>query len=241
MRHLVLPALLFATLAHAGPARAAAAPGLVVAELFTSESCSSCPPADDLLAELAQTRPDVLPLAFHVDYWNHLSWRDRFSFAGATARQQRYAATLGSGVYTPQLVAGGQFQAVGSNRAAVFSAIEAARAAARPAPAVAVQTAGGADLAVAIGSGSGRATVLLVDYDRMHTTHVGSGENGGVTLTEANAVRGLTKLGEWSGAATTFRVSPQAGERHAVILQAPDGRILAAADDPHAKTQDGGQ
>ncbi len=103
--------------ATAAPAGAAQRP--IVVELFTSEGCSSCPPADALLAELA-TRPDVLALSFDVDYWDRLGWKDPFSSPQATARQQDYARLLGTGtVYTPQIVVDGRWEGVGSDRAAV--------------------------------------------------------------------------------------------------------------------------
>src|SRR5512134_2402114 len=88
-----------------------------VVELFTSQGCSSCPPADRLLAELGED-PAVLPLAFHVDYWDHLGWRDPFSSPRWSERQGRYARTLGRGLYTPQLVVAGDQDVLGSNQRA---------------------------------------------------------------------------------------------------------------------------
>src|SRR5271154_5041503 len=91
-------------------------PRPAVLELFTSEGCSSCPPAEELVAQLAQ-RPDVLPLSFHVDYWNDLGWRDRFTFSQATPRQRAYAANLRrDSVYTPQAIIDGTADYVGSDR-----------------------------------------------------------------------------------------------------------------------------
>jgi hypothetical protein len=220
----LLAALLFA------PAAAQAAARPTVLELFTSESCSSCPPADNLLAELARTRPDLLPLAFHVDYWNALSWKDRFSSPAATARQRHYAAALGSDVYTPQLVVDGHVQAVGSDRAAVKSAIAQAQATQAAGPDISVSAAGG-QVAVSVGAAPGRGDVLLVGFDNLHTTDVGSGENAGTAVTEANVVRSLAHLGAWSGAEMRFNLPRPAGQNFAVLVQGADGTILGAQKD----------
>jgi hypothetical protein len=214
----------------AGPARAAA-PRPVVLELFTSQSCSSCPPADRLLADLAATRTDILPLDFHVDYWNYLSWRDRFSLPEATARQRAAAASLGSEVYTPQLVVNGQFQAVGSDRAAVLAAIAQAQAAQSAGPDLAL-TRSGAGLALSIGAGGQKGTVWLVGFDPMHVTEVGSGENTGRTLTEVNVVRSISNVLAYNGAQSSLTLPVPAGDRYAVLLQSPGGAILAAATPP---------
>ena len=197
-------------------------------ELFTSQSCSSCPPADALLAELARTRPDILALDFHVTYWDRLGWKDPYSFPGATERQRRYAGQMGrDGIYTPQLVAGGRHQTVGSDRAGVLAAITAAIA---DGPAATLRLGrDGAGLLVEAGAGQGAGQVLLVGFDPAHTTRVGGGENDGRTLTEVNIVRSVTAAGAWRGEPVTLRVPVPAGERTAALLQGGDGRILAAA------------
>ena len=122
---------LVAAIGFLAPTLAAAqpAPRPVVGELFTSEGCSSCPPADAKIAELARTRPDMLLLTFHVTYWNSLGWRDPYSFEAATQRQRRYVALgVSPEVYTPALIVDGKLDAVGSDGAAVDNILrEAAR------------------------------------------------------------------------------------------------------------------
>ena len=222
--HRSIPLIALA-LAAVTPADAAQNP--VVIELFTSEGCSSCPPADALLTELAQTRPDVLPLAFHVTYWNSLGWRDPFSLDLATARQRRYARLSGvGGVYTPQAIVGGTEDVIGSDRAAILHALQTAAAGAKI-PVAVQRTAAG--LSIAIGPGPGAGQVLLVGYDPTHRTKVLRGENAGATLVESNIVRALTVVAEWRGADLTLTPPPIDGERQAVILQSSDGRILGAA------------
>src|SRR5690242_18709430 len=109
------------------PAAAAAASRPVVVELFTSQGCSSCPPANAYLNELAKDRRDVLPLAFHVTYWDRLGWKDPFSLEAATDRQDRYGHRFGDGSYTPEIVVDGSVGLVGSYREEVNAAIERAK------------------------------------------------------------------------------------------------------------------
>jgi hypothetical protein len=198
----------------------------VVVELFTSQGCSSCPPADAFLTDLARQRSDVLPLAFHVTYWDYLGWKDPYSLDAATDRQRDYARHLGEdGVYTPQMVVDGTKGFVGSDRREGLGAI--AVAAAKTVP---VTLARDADaLVVTVGPGAGTAQVLLVGFDPSHDTPVGRGENGGRTLRETNIVRSLTPIGAWTGSAVTLHTMPRAGEGFAVLLQAEDGRIIGAA------------
>lgn len=220
-----LPAL--AILLLAAPALAEP-PRPVVVELFTSQGCSSCPPADRLLTELARTRPDVLALAFHVTYWNRLGWPDPYSLDTATDRQKQYAriSDIGS-VYTPQAVVDGTRDVVGSDAAKLRQAIDAASARARALPLSLRRE--GAEVAVSLGAGQGAGRVLVVGYDGQHTTRVGRGENAGSTLVESNIVRGLATAGSWQGQPAELRVAAPPGEHLAVIVQAADGTILGAA------------
>ncbi len=205
-------------------AAAAAAP--VVVELFTSQGCNSCPPADSYLAELAR-QPQVLALAYHIDYWDQLGWRDPFSSPAATTRQRAYAEALGlRTIYTPQMVIGGRIDAVGSDRKQVAAAIAAA---AGPAVSVALEADRDA-LAIRVGAGTGRGRIWLMDYDLEHETHIRAGENRGRTLVNVNIVRGIEELGAWAGTAVAFaRPRPEPGAGSAVLVQSESGAILGAA------------
>lgn len=224
MTRLSLAAVLAALLA---PGSALAGGRPVVVELFTSEGCSSCPPAEGYLADLAR-RPGVLPLAFHVTYWDRLGWRDRYSLEAATERQAAYGARFGDGSYTPEMVVDGAQALVGSDRAAGDAAIAAAERNAAGGPTVAVTRGAGA-LAIRVGAGSGGGRLVLVGFDREHRTAIGRGENTGRTVTEVDAVRSVRDLGAWTGAPLALEEPAPAGEEAAVLLQAPDGRIVAAA------------
>jgi hypothetical protein len=216
--------LLLPTLAVAQPA-----PRPVVGELFTSEGCSSCPPADAKVAELARTRPDLLLLTFHVTYWNYLGWRDPFSFEAATQRQERYVALgISPEVYTPAIIVDGKFDAVGSDGRAVDQTLRQAALSEETAAPIDVQRSA-AGLTVSVGAGSGAGTLLLIGYDRLHQTAVGRGENGGRTLTEANIVRSMSVLGTWSGKPVHLQVPSPDGQDVAVLLQRNDGHIVGAA------------
>lgn len=211
-----------------GALPAAAAERPVVVELFTSEGCSSCPPADAYLTDLSHGRQDVLPLAFHVTYWNRLGWKDPFSLAAATERQARYGARFGDGSYTPELVVDGRRGLVGSERGEAESAIAAAGHRGGGDASVDVSRAGGT-LSIAVGGGRGTGRVVLVGFDRRHRTAVGRGENGGRTLTESNIVRSIRTVGQWTGAPLSLTADMPAGEEAAVLVEAPDGGILGAA------------
>lgn len=201
----------------------------VVVELFTSQGCSSCPPADAIVAQLAGTRPDVLALSFHVTYWDSLGWKDPFSLPAATERQQRYVAqAVSPEVYTPAMVVDGRTDVIGSDRGAVEAALARASADLRTAAAVDVMRSA-AGLAITVGAGTGAGRVLLVGYARQHQTRIGRGENGGRTLSEANIVRSVRVAGVWTGRLLQLHEAIPAGEAFAVIVQGEDGRILGAA------------
>ena len=217
--------LLAALLTIASPAFAAHQP--VVVELFTSQACSSCPPADTLLRRLAARDPDILALDLHVTYWNGADYRDPYALAAATARQNWYAGLQHlSEVYTPQAVIDGRTQLVGSDARGLRAAIAHAQGQAGPAIPVTIAVASGT-VRVRLGAGpAGSGQVVLFGYDPTHTTRVGGGENAGATLTEIDVVRSVTPLGAWRGAPRRFTATRPAGERFAVLVQAADGKVL---------------
>jgi hypothetical protein len=140
---------------------AAAEPAPVVVELFTSQGCSSYPPADRLLGELAG-RADVLALSFHVTYWDRLGWPDTFGLEDSTRRQRLYADWLGEArVYTPQMVVGGRIDVVGSSRGRLIEAIDLLQGHGEPGPELTVT---GHRLSVAAGD-QGAAAIWLVAFD----------------------------------------------------------------------------
>ena len=200
----------------------------VVGELFTSEGCSSCPPADATIADLARSRPDLLLLTFHVTYWNSLGWHDPYSFEAATQRQRRYVALgISPDVYTPALVVDGKFDAVGSNAVAVADTLRQAGQSQETAAPIAVER-GPGGLNITVGAGTGNGTLLLIGYDRLHQTRIGRGENSGRVLEEANIVRSMSALGPWKGAPVRLQVPYPSGEQVAVLLQREDGHIVGA-------------
>ncbi len=204
----------------------------VVVELFTSQGCSSCPPADAVLAELAG-RKDVLALGFHVDYWDSLGWKDPLSAPGSTARQHDYAAQFGKNeVYTPQMVVDGKRQLVGSHRDAVLEAI--AQSTAQP---VAPVTFAADGRSVSVGAGMGQGKIVFVRYIRSRSTPVERGENAGRMARDVNGVEVLKTIGEWTGQTVDIPVEPVAANHGvAVLVQANDGRILGAATLTGAET-----
>jgi hypothetical protein len=217
-----------ALIAGLSPVAGLAAERPVVVELFTSQGCNSCPPANAYLNELSKQRRDVLALAFHVTYWDRLGWKDPFSLQAATERQAVYGRRFGDGSYTPEIVVDGAASMVGSHRGDVGSAIENAKRNSQTAATMSL-TRSGDQLSIEVGPGSGNARILLVGFDHEHTTAIGRGENSGRTLTEANVVRSIKSVGQWSGARLRISERLPDGQDCAVMLEAPDGRIIGAS------------
>ena len=216
-----------------GGAHGAQAAQPVVLELFTSQGCSSCPPADALMGQLSHD-PALLPLLFHVSYWNSLGWKDTYASAETTGRQFAYAKALGAGnsVFTPQLVVNGTESMVGSDASKLREAVAAAsdkispvRAVLKPDPAGTLNLSlSGVDLK--------KMDIWEVRFISHATTPVGAGENGGRTLESVNNVTSLKKIDETSRKDGSFILSsleaPDDGI--AVIVQEPGpGRILGSA------------
>jgi hypothetical protein len=183
-------------------ALANAQPRPAVVELFTSEGCNSCPPAEAYIGELAQ-RHDVLALAFHVDYWDDLGWRDRFELPDAVRRQNVYAKTLRlSSVYTPQVVIDGQHDFVGSDRPSIARAL----AGNRSGVALALSVHEGEVLVdLGVQEKTAPCDVLLIAYLRAAVSPIGRGENAGRTLKEFNIVREVRSMGRWDGQKQIYR------------------------------------
>ncbi|HEY8003714.1 MAG TPA: DUF1223 domain-containing protein [Phenylobacterium sp.] len=212
----------------AAPALAQPAAPLQVVELFTSQGCSSCPPADLAVAAIS-ARPGVLALSFGVTYWDDLGWKDTFAQKKFTERQWDYAHGLGHGnVGTPQVVVNGRADTVGQSVADIDQTLRRATLAAGG-PALTLQP---ARVAIAGAAPPRPAQVWLVRYDpNVLQVPVKRGENTGKTLPIKNVVRELTSLGAWTGGAKAFAIpAGPAGLKTAVLVQAGrGGPILAAA------------
>ncbi|TIP12190.1 thioredoxin family protein [Mesorhizobium sp.] len=222
-------ALFSATIVFAtGLSGAAAGQPLTVVELFTSQGCSSCPPANANLIKV-KDQPDVLALSFNVTYWDYLGWKDTFGREEFTQRQVRYEPSLGrSGPFTPQVVVNGNADAVGARPGEIEQLISSSDQPKGPS----LSLDGGK---IAIGAGAvpgGKADIWLVRYRQgVIDVPVARGENTGRTLPHANVVHSLSRLGAWTGDAIALPLPAAAsGLSTAVLVQVPDGGpILAAA------------
>jgi hypothetical protein len=201
----------------------------LVVELFTAQGCSSCPPADAYLGQLS-SRPDVVALAFHVDYWDSSGWRDRFELRQSVERQNVYSRNFHrSSVFTPQFVIDGRKDAMDTN--SIVQALQ------EPRDAVPVTLAvREGQVVVDVGEKQGErpSDVVLVAFLRHAVSNVGRGENAGKALEEFNIVRSIRTLGEWKGATANYKVSvsslPSDATDVAVLVQARgEGPIVGAA------------
>ena len=213
----------------------------VVIELFTSEGCSSCPPADALLVDLSHKNPpsgtQLILLGEHVDYWNYIGWTDRFSSPAFSERQKSYAKQLHlATVYTPQMVIDGHLQLVGNGAAEVYRDISLAAAEPKPAQ-VSLQWQSQHKLHIAVQAPAAeRPKVLLAITEDGLSTAVGGGENGGRTLQHAAVVRQLRELGKAANGQFETNVDVAAHPdwnpaklKVVVLVQQPGGKILGAA------------
>lgn len=193
----------------AGPATALDRPAVV--ELFTSQSCSSCPPADRLLGELAK-REDVIALTYAVSYWDYLGWKDTLALPENAKRQREYAEKRWHGqVYTPQAVVNGLEHSVGSNLANIEAAMTKTRPSIEHAAVPVKLEQRGRDLHISVGaapSGSSyrQGRLVLVAGAKSVTVPIKRGENAGRTVTYFNVVRGISEAGKWSAEEAEFQV-----------------------------------
>ena len=201
----------------------------VVVELFTSEGCSSCPPADALVGELAK-RPGVIALSYHVDYWDDRGWQDRFSIPEATLRQRGYVRRLSkSGAFTPQIVVSGDTSLLGSNRTEVEKAVSGDR----DALGLSLSKEGGNLHIHFLEAWREAMDVYLVSYLKEATANIESGENAQRTLKHFNVVRSFQRLGTWNGRPQRMIAPlaelPRDASVVAVILQRKNQGAVAGA------------
>ena len=208
----------------------------VVVELFTSQGCSSCPPADAFLGQLAQ-RHDILALSLPVTYWDMLGWKDTLASEADTSRQKAYAQTMGrGGIYTPQIIVDGATDVIGSREQAVEAAITARIGDMQSIPVDLIANRQAVHIAVGQGDGSDReATIWMFRVLPQATVSIHDGENSGRTITYHNVVRQIRAIGIWKGRPLALDLPrSDAGAGHdgiAVVLQLDSGhgRIVGAA------------
>lgn len=214
-----------AAFAAARPAAARSpAEGPLAVELFTSQGCSSCPPADALLGKLAR-RSDIVALSFHVTYWDYIGWKDPFASPESTTRQREYARALKQRyVYTPEMVVDGIGHNAGVERGPIDALLAKARRrlAQRATPDLSRGRDGALTIRLASYELEAAADVTLAVYDRRHSTPVPRGENSGRMLENFNVVRFIEDIGRWNGAEASWTVPPdrfQPGQGMAVLVQ----------------------
>ncbi|MEO0343251.1 MAG: DUF1223 domain-containing protein [Pseudomonadota bacterium] len=205
---------------------------IVLIELFTSQGCNSCPPADEILRDISDTHDDVLALSLHVDYWDYLGWKDIFAQPQFKSRQAAYNEQIKSrySLVTPQIVFDGQAQVAGGHTIKIFEAMNVARAGQDRAALNLVATQMGLRAEITPMQGSRAADVYLVRFTQSEDVAIAAGENGGKKLTYTNVVKEWTKIGEWDGTSEArFSADIAGDDKTAVIVQvAGSGPVLAA-------------
>ncbi|MBP1805540.1 DUF1223 domain-containing protein [Rubellimicrobium aerolatum] len=228
----LLPATCLALLSTLAPSLSAAESRLpVVVELFTSQGCSSCPPADAMLADIARM-DGVIALSLHVDYWDYIGWPDSFASPDHSARQEAYARAAGERmVYTPQIVVGGQDRVVGGDAMAVMEKLHAHAGAVTPVDLRARCHGGELRIEAPPAPLPGPLDVQVVRYRPEDRVDITGGENAGLSVAYHNIVTSWRKAGTWTGEEPLAMTVPCEGSDRAVILlQEPGpGRIRAAA------------
>ena len=236
-RRKVLALAAGATAAFAARAAQAGAARPVVIELFTSQGCSSCPPADALMGELRRM-PGVIVLSYNVDYWDYLGWRDTLASPEKSQRQYDYAKARGDmDVYTPQVIVDGGSHYIGSNRSVILAAIDRARAATPQNPVGLSLAAKDHEFVVEIGAAAAvpEATLWIMPIMPKVAVKIEKGENAGKEIVYYNVVNKLIPAGMWHGEATTLRLPkesialPCCKGAVALLQQGKAGPILAAA------------
>lgn len=208
---------------------------LIVVELFTSQGCSYCPPADAHIGDLAQQQNNILALSFHVDYWDYIGWKDPFSSSDHSVRQKEYNKVFGlRSVYTPQIVVQGSFENTGFDRHTTLRHIERARSL----PYIQINLIRNEDNGIIVSLPDKDleidAEVFMITFDRKHITQIKHGENKGQELINYNVARAIRKLGNWNGEAVEMHSMPRRwspeGDVCAVIIQKrKEKQILGAA------------
>ena len=229
MRHLVSGAF-WLWIGVSGAAMAQTSP--VVVELYTSQGCSSCPPADEFMHSLAQS-PDVIALSLHVDYWDYIGWRDTFANPQFTQRQKAYAKAVGSRmIYTPQMIVGGTSRVEGNNPIEVANAVRALQD--QPSPVTLWVERVGDDIVIRAKADpplTKPARVQLVRYLPESTVTIGRGENEGRVVSYTNIVTDWQVVGDWPGLGPFELTAPAPGSDPVVVIVQSEGpaEILAAA------------
>lgn len=211
---------------------------LAVVELFTSQGCASCPPADKAAAKLADDG-NVIMLSYHVDYWNYLGWADTMSSPENTKRQYDYSAAMGrSGVYTPQAVINGRAEMVGTGLGQIRDSLASAETGANALSVPITMKKAGDEVVIDIGAGEGKADVLVVYFKSHEQVTIKAGENKDKTLDYRNIVTDVQTVGMWHGEPDTITLparvlDPSESDGCAILLQTTDqngnpGAILGA-------------